>query len=50
MTLQISQDVPNPVNNSAIDITNPADVIIYIILPIAAIIFYIIWRKRKNRK
>ncbi|MAZ26275.1 MAG: adenylosuccinate synthetase [Cytophagaceae bacterium] len=48
--MQVSQDVPNNSNNSPIDLSNPADLVIYIILPIVAIVLYIIWRKRKKRR
>lgn len=45
---QIPRDVPNPSNNSKIDLSNPADLIIYIVIPIALVIFYFIW-KRKSK-
>lgn len=48
--MQVSQDVPNNSNNAPIDLTSWADITIYIILPIVAIIFYFIWRKRKNKR
>lgn len=41
-------DVPKP-GEKPIDLTNPADLIIYIVLPICIIILYFIWdRNRKN--
>jgi len=45
---QIPKDVPHPVNNSPIDLSEPADIVLYIILPILCIVFYIIWRKKKK--
>lgn len=47
---QIPYSVPKPANNTPIDLSNPADLIIYVILPIVALIFAIIaWQYRKNR-
>lgn len=42
-------DVPNPSNDS-IDLSNPADIIIYIVLPLCAVLFYFIWREKRNKK
>ncbi|KJJ38181.1 FeoB-associated Cys-rich membrane protein [Aequorivita vladivostokensis] len=43
-------EVPKP-SERPIDITDPADIIIYIILPLCAVVFFLIWRsKRKKRK
>lgn len=47
--LQIPKEVPHPDNNSPLDLNNPADIIIYIVLPIIVVILYFLWRK-KNRK
>jgi hypothetical protein len=47
--LQIPKEVPHPDTNSPLDINNPADIIIYIVLPLVVIILYFLWRK-KNRK
>lgn len=41
-------EVPKP-SEEPIDLSNPADIIIYIVLPICAILFFIIW-KRKQKK
>lgn len=47
---QIPYEVPKPANNTPIDLSNPADLIIYVILPIVVIILAIIaWRYKKNR-
>jgi hypothetical protein len=43
-------EVPKP-SDKPIDLSNPADIIIYIILPLVAVMFFFIWkRKRKIRK
>ncbi|HLT50098.1 hypothetical protein KCTC32420_02475 [Aequorivita nionensis] len=43
-------EVPKP-SEKPIDLTNPADVIIYIILPLCAVLLFFIWRgKQKKRK
>jgi len=42
--------VPKP-SEEPIDLSNPADLIIYIILPLCVIIlFFVYWMKRKKRK
>jgi len=47
---QIPTEVPKP-SDKPIDLSNPADIIIYIVLPLCIILLYFIWRgKRKNRK
>ncbi len=43
-------EVPNP-SDKPIDLTNPSDVIIFIVLPLIAVLLYFIWRgKQKKRK
>lgn len=42
-------EVPKP-SEKPIDLTNPADVIIYIILPLCAVLLFFIWRGKKKRK
>ena len=43
-------EVPKP-SDTPIDLSNPADVIIYIVLPICAILLFLIyWRKKKQEK
>jgi hypothetical protein len=51
-TVAIAQkptDVPKP-TEQPIDLTNPADIIIYIILPLCVIMLVFIWRRSKNSK
>lgn len=43
-------EVPKP-SETPIDLSNPADVIIYIVLPICVIVLFLIyWGKRKKEK
>lgn len=41
-------EVPKP-SEKPIDLSNPADIIIYIVLPLCAIVLVLIW-KRKRKK
>lgn len=41
-------EVPKP-SEKPIDLSNPADIIIYIVLPICAIIFFLIYLRKKNK-
>jgi uncharacterized protein with PQ loop repeat len=41
-------EVPKP-SDKPIDLSNPADIIIYIILPLCAVLFFFIWRGKKNK-
>lgn len=47
---QIPTEVPHPDNNTPVDFSNPADIIIYVILPVIVIILYFVWRKKAKRK
>lgn len=44
-------EVPKP-SDKPIDLSNPADIIIYIVLPLCAVLFFFIWRgvSNKNKK
>ncbi|WP_146743763.1 adenylosuccinate synthetase [Aequorivita sp. CIP111184] len=41
-------EVPKP-SEKPIDLGNPADVIIYIVLPLCAVLFFFIWRGKRNK-
>jgi hypothetical protein len=43
---QIPREVPHPDNNTPLDVTNPFELIVYIIIPIAMIVFYFFLRKK----
>ncbi len=42
-------EVPKP-SEYPIDLSNPADVIIYIVLPLCAVVLYFIWRSKRGKK
>lgn len=41
-------EVPKP-SEKPIDLANPADIIIYIVLPLCAVLFFFIWREKKSK-
>jgi len=41
-------EVPKP-SEKPIDLANPADIIIYIVLPLCAVLFFFIWRGKRNK-
>lgn len=42
-------EVPKP-SDKPIDLNNPADIIIYIVLPLCAVLFFIVYKKQRNKK
>lgn len=46
---QIPRDVPNPQDNYPVDFTDPANIIILVILPLLVVVFVIIWRNKKRK-
>ncbi|MCG2418691.1 adenylosuccinate synthetase [Aequorivita sp. F47161] len=42
-------EVPKP-SEEPIDLTNPADIIIYIVLPACAVLLYFIYRNSRKKK
>ena len=47
--LQIPRDVPHPDNNTPLDLSNPFEVIIYVVIPVLLIVLYFFLRKRNKR-
>ncbi len=47
--IQLPTEVPNPDNNTPLDVTNPFEIIVYIVIPIVLLVFYFFLRK-KTRK
>lgn len=47
---QIPTEVPHPDNNTPVDFSSPADIIIYIVLPVIVIILYFVWRRNARRR
>ncbi|PKQ47003.1 adenylosuccinate synthetase [Confluentibacter flavum] len=50
LIIQLPIGTPNPDDNKPLNFSEPFDVIVFLILPVLVIIFYILWRKNKNRK
>lgn len=48
--MQIPSELPHPDDNSPLDLSNPADIIIYIILPVVAFGLFFIWRWKRKRE
>ncbi len=42
-------EVPKP-SEKPIDLANPADIIIYIVLPLCVVLFFFIWREKMKKK
>jgi len=42
-------EVPKP-SEKPIDLTNPANIIIYIILPLCALLLFFIWRREQKKR
>ena len=46
---QLPLGTPNPDDNTPIDFSDPFDVIVFIVLPIVIVLFYVYWRKTRNK-
>lgn len=49
MSAQKPTEVPKP-SDKPIDLSNPADIIIYIVLPLVAVLFFFIWKMKRKKK
>lgn len=47
--LQIPTEVPHPDNNTPLDVTNPFEIIVYIIIPIVLLVLYFFLRKKRHK-
>ena len=47
--LQIPTHAPNPGDRGTIDLSEPFDLIVFVILPIVFIVLYMVWRRTKKR-
>jgi len=45
---QIPREVPHPNNNTPLDVTNPFELIVYVIIPVAMIVLYFYLRKKRK--
>lgn len=46
---QIPTEVPKPQDNRAVDFSDPTELIIFIVLPLIAVVLFIIWRGKKRK-
>ena len=46
---QIPEGVPHPDDNKPLDLSDPADIIIYIVIPVVFIILFFVWRNRRKK-
>ncbi|TXD84294.1 adenylosuccinate synthetase [Subsaximicrobium wynnwilliamsii] len=49
LLLQIPTDVPKPGDSGTVDLSEPFDLIVFIILPIVFVILYFVWKRNKKR-
>ncbi|MHA7944226.1 adenylosuccinate synthetase [Formosa sp. 3Alg 14/1] len=47
---QLPLGTPNPDDNQPVDFSDPFNIVVFIILPIIAIILYVYWRKQQHKK
>ncbi|WP_035483292.1 hypothetical protein [Gaetbulibacter saemankumensis] len=47
--LQLPPGTRNPDDNTPLDLTDPFNIIMFIVLPIAAVVLYFVWRKQKKK-
>ena len=50
LSVQLPIGTPNPDDNQPVDLSDPFEVIMVIILPILVVIFYFLWKRQKNKK
>ena len=48
--VQIPREVPHPDNNTPLDLSDPADIIIYIAVPLIFLFLYLVMRKKRSKK
>jgi len=46
---QIPTEVPHPDTNTPLDISNPFEIIVYIVIPVILIVLYFFLRKKRRR-
>ena len=46
---QLPLGTPNPDDNEPLDFSDPFNIIVFIILPIVAVILYMYWRNKRNK-
>lgn len=48
--LQLPMGTPNPDDNQPLDFTDPFEVIVFIIIPVLAVVLYMLWKKKRNNR
>ncbi|CDF79274.1 hypothetical protein BN863_15620 [Formosa agariphila KMM 3901] len=46
---QLPLGTPNPDDNEPLDFSDPFNIVVFIILPIVAVILYMVWRKNRRK-
>ncbi|HLV70702.1 MAG TPA: hypothetical protein VKY34_08335 [Xanthomarina sp.] len=49
LLLQIPTNSPSPGDSGTIDLTEPFDLIVFIVLPIMIVLLYLVWRRKKKQ-
>ncbi|QAA80707.1 hypothetical protein EI546_02730 [Aequorivita sp. H23M31] len=49
LNAQIPTEVPKPQDNSPVDFSEPVNIILFIILPLAVVVLVIIWRNKRQK-
>ncbi|WP_194767505.1 adenylosuccinate synthetase [Tamlana sp. I1] len=49
LVLQLPMGTPNPDDNKPLDLSDPFEVIVFIVLPVIIVILYFLWRKQKQK-
>ncbi len=47
--MQIPRDVPHPDTNTPVDFTNPLEIIVYIVIPVALFFAYFYFRRKSHK-
>ncbi|MEM7187760.1 MAG: adenylosuccinate synthetase [Bacteroidota bacterium] len=47
--MQLPTEVPNPDNNTPLDMNNPFEIIVYIVIPIVLLVLYFFLRKKRYK-
>lgn len=48
--IQLPIGTPNPDDNQPVDLSQPFDLIVFVILPVVIVVLYIIWRRKKKQE
>lgn len=48
--IQLPHGTQNPDDNNPADFANPFDLIVFLILPIVVLLYYIWWKRKRNKR